>query len=272
MSLPELFIKKDGEQEFAVTSIAGLHYAGITLSSPQPVTNYQTSVGLDGETQSGDITFGPRTATASFYMETDGDYDFELACQLVWQKLFSRKIMRIRDDKTPYLVLDVYVKAFDITRVSFYDMTFSVEFDVPSGFRRSIATSHNLADNIEFGMDLKAGETLSYEYKDSNFKVFNPSDVEIQAYEKGHNLDIIITGSGSPTLTNNTTGQTFKFNKQIVSGDTLLIHNDTVTLNNQPCERDTNHESIDLAQGYNDITLSGLSGAKCIFDFPFIYF
>ena len=269
-----MYLLKEGKNELTISDFHGLHFTGFTLQSPQPTQNYKQRTSQDGEYQIGDVIFGPRTVKADFYWETEGDYDFELACSEIWRVMFSRSVMRIRDNRTPYQVMYVYAKPFDITRVSYYDMTFSVEFDLPSGFRQSIAWSDKLAENLQFGMTLPTNSTLQYEFTDKSFKVYNPSDIAIEPYDKRHQLDIIVTGQGLPNVTNHTTGDNFQMTSGNLSdGDKLIIHNGVqYTLNGNPIERNTNHGTINLAMGWNEFTVTGCSKSNITFSFPFLYF
>lgn len=275
--LPEMYLLKEGKNELRIGSYHGLHFTGFTMQSPQPITNYKSRTSQDGEYQNGDIIFGPRTVTAGFYFETQGDYDFESACREIWKVMFSRKVMRIRDNREPALVMYVYAKAFDITRVSYYDMTFSVEFDMPSGFRESIVLSDELGKQdgaAQMDMNLPTDTALSYVGTTGNFKIYNASDVDVEPYNKRHQLDITIQCAGAPVLTNKTTGDVFQLSTGTMkAGDKLVIHNGVqYSLNDQPIEKSTNHGTINLTVGWNEFTVTGCSDFQITFSFPFIYF
>ncbi|GKT04469.1 phage tail domain-containing protein [Furfurilactobacillus entadae] len=272
MELPELYIQKRGQPEVAVSDVSGLHFTGLTLQSPQPIENTLSAVaGVDGQLMQGPISFGPRTATIGFYFETNGEYDFQLACHEAWKMLFSRSLIRFRDNREPGLVMYGAVKPFDISRISYYDMTYSPEFELLFPFRQTIQPSDKLT-SPEIGLNLLVDEMPPYHFTTTDFEVFNPSDIDIQPWEQCHALTITLKGSGTPKIENETTGENFELRRSISDGDVLCINGVSPILNGTTIDKDTNHGTLILVQGKNHIVVTGCSNIDITFSFPFLYF
>ncbi|WP_369342900.1 hypothetical protein [Companilactobacillus nodensis] len=122
-----------------------------------------------------------------------------------------------------------------------------------------------ITDNLNL-----SSTNISYTHYAGSFKIYNPSDFDIQPYEQNHELDILFKGSGTPILTNNDTSDTFQMNQSISSNDSLILKGVHPFLNGAACEINTNHGHINLQKGWNSFNLSGFNGTVT-FDFPFIY-
>ncbi|RHW46079.1 hypothetical protein DS832_06940 [Bombilactobacillus bombi] len=273
-----LFVKKQDEDEFPIQDYNGLHFLDLTLASPQTQPNFVSYSGTDGSQQRGPILFGARTATANFFLETDDEVSFTAKAHDIWQKFYSRTLMRLRQSISPGICVYTVAKGFDFTHLSYFDKSFSIQFDMPSGYRYSVLRStdfpldvkDNNQDGIDIGMNLPM-EELKYTHSNGEFKIFNPSDFDIQPYEQHHDLNIIFKGTGSPTLENNDTGDIFSYNKTLISSDSLVLNGVHPMLNGNPCEIDTNHGDIQLVRkSWNHFSLTGFSGTVT-FDFPFLY-
>lgn len=271
-----LLLKQDGEDEAAIQDYRGLHFLDLTLSSPQIQTNFKSNSGIDGQVQQGPILFGSRTATANFYLEVADEVDYETRCHELWNRFFRRGLVRVRQSNDIAICFYGIPKPFEITHISYLDKTFSIEFDIPSAYRYSVARSTDFPVNIESTEDLISNNMnlpstqLKFTCAAGDFKIFNPSDFAIQPYEQNHELNIIFKGSGMPYLTNNDTGDVFNYQKSLTGSDSLILKGVHPFLNGDPCEIDTNHGSINLIRGYNNFNLSGFAGTVT-FDFPFIY-
>ncbi|MCO6542131.1 MAG: phage tail family protein [Lactobacillus sp.] len=274
-----LFLKKQDEDEFSIQDYRGLHFLDLTISSPQSQSNFVSYAGTDGAQQRGPVLFGPRTATANFFLETDDEISFAAKAHEVWQKFYSRTLLRLRQSISPGICVYGIAKSFDFTHLSYFDKSFSIQLDLPSGYRYSVLRStdfpldvkDNVQDGLNIGMNLPM-EELKYTHSKDNFKIFNPSDFDIQPYEQKHDLNIIFKGSGSPTLKNKDTGDVFSYNKALSANDTLVLNGVHPMLNGKPCEIDTNHGDVQLVRkSWNHFSLTGFTGTVT-FDFPFLYF
>ena len=64
-----------------------------------------------------------------------------MGCRAIHAFLFSREAFYIRSTLMPAMRYKVRAKPYETTRLSLTDMTFTVEFDLPSGFREAFQTT-----------------------------------------------------------------------------------------------------------------------------------
>lgn len=273
-----LLVKTRDEPEFEVRDYRGLTFLQMDVNAPQTQPNFINLQGVDGSFQQGPILLGARTATINFFMEADDGIDFNTKLHEVWSMFYSRQLVRLRQSDMPGICVYGIVKPFEVTHYSRFDKSFSIQFDLPSGYRYSVLRStefplnvdDNLQDGVGIGMNLPM-EKLEYTHSNGEFKIYNPSDFDIQPYEQRHDLNIIFKGTGSPTLENKDTGDIFSYNKALTANDSLVLNGVHPLLNGNPCEIDTNHGDIQLVRkSWNNFSLTGFTGTVT-FDFPFLY-
>lgn len=273
-----LLIKSSNKNEFAIQDYRGLHFLDLKISAPQSQTNLIDRAGIDGQIQRGPILFGSRTATANFYLEINDVSEFENVAHTIYNKLFSRNIMRVRQSDDIARCFYGIPKPFEFSRIGVLDSTFSVEFDIPSAYMYSVVRSSQFPIDIKNSKDLintnlnLPSTDLTYESPPGDFSIYNPSDFDIQPYEQDHELNIIFKGgSGSPLIINNETGDTFHYQGNLKEDDELVLQGVHPFLNGVACEIDTDHGSVDLIKGNNSFSMTGYTGTVS-FDFPFIYY
>ncbi|WP_445505823.1 phage tail domain-containing protein [Niallia sp. 03091] len=275
--LQDLYINK-GDGEILLSEAAdlkGLQFLDLSVSAPALTQNYITNPGLDGQLPSGKATYGPRTVSANFYFSGHDLFDFELACREIHRFFFEREAYYIRTTMMPGFRYLVMAKPYDPTRINITDMTFTIEFDLPSGFREAYKTTLEApftydAESWQVGMNLPNVEDLSYVFNTLAFSVYNASDITINPL-KHHLLDIALTCVGTPTIRNWTTGDIFHLDKEMTSSDALLLSGFDPYLNNQRCGRDTNHGVITLAPGWNNFSIASCSNPVIAFNIRFLY-
>lgn len=274
--LPELYINKSGT-EIALSEnvdLKGLHFLDLTVQSPQLTATYLTNAGLDGEIDVGEAIFGPRTVQANFYYEGTDIVDFELATHEIWKFFFQRDPYYIRSSLKPGIRYKVRPKPYDPTRLSVGSMTFTLEFDLPSGFGESLGTTLDMftyeSDLWQIGQNLAVDRDLQYVFNTSSFSVFNASDIKIDPVQH-HLLQIAMTCSGTPTIANKTTGDSFSMTS-VSKSDVLLIDGIYPYLNNVHCGRNTDHGIITLDPGWNEIEITGATNINISWLFRFLYY
>ncbi|MES9694263.1 phage tail family protein [Bacillus toyonensis] len=143
-----------------------------------------------------------------------------------------------------------------------------------SPYAESIGTTLDLftfdSELWQIGQGLIA-EDVQYTHKISSFRIYNAGDEEIDPRKLP--LAIRIRGATNGlTITNRTTGDTFKLNIPTAAGDTVELNRVRVFKNGNTVFASTNRKVIRLAPGWNDFIVSGISGAFQIeFDFRFYY-
>ncbi|MBL3628469.1 MULTISPECIES: phage tail domain-containing protein [Bacillus] len=275
--LQDLIINKNGVEQALSKKVnmRGLQFLDMTVSAPSITPSYLTNPGLDGQIESGAAVYGARTVSVNFLFKGKDLHDFELGCRAIHAFLFSREAFYIRSTLMPAMRYKVRAKPYETTRLSLTDMTFTVEFDLPSGFREAFQTTQeadfsNDAAAWPIGMNIPLDQPLFYTFKTNSFSVYNASEIVLNPL-KHHLLDITLTCTGTPTITNKTTGDVFKLNKKMAASDTLLLNGCYPFLNGNRCGRDTNHGVITLAEGWNDFVLTGCENPVISFNTRFLY-
>ena len=272
----DLYINKTGTEVNIsdVDDLHGLHFLDLVVSAPQLTGNYLTNPGLDGETELAPGVFGPRTISANFYFEGADLTDFELAARAIWSYFFERYQYYIRSTQNPGIRYKVRPKPYDPTMLNYAEMTFTLGFDLPSGFGESLGITLDMfsydSELWQVGQNLPSDKDLQYVFTGSDFQIYNASDIDIDPRQH-HELQIALTCSGTPKITNQTTGDTFQMTQSVLKSDVLLIDGAYPYLNNQRCGRQTNHGIITLSKGWNSIHIDNASNIDISFLFLFLY-
>lgn len=255
---------------------AGLIFLGWE-TSPVLTNNYTTNNGVDGSTFN-TTTIGQSVINAKFELFTRGYYDMNLARHDIYKLFAGKDLFRIRTDASPTKVAFVRAGSFDITpaKAGSRQALITIPFDNPSGYLYSLLTSDNLmtyeAQGWSYGMSLPNGKDLNYHYNNqSQFSIYNASDVVIDPYYQKHQLAITIKhNGGSFYLDNKTTGDHYQFNGSLNSNDTLLIDGINTYKNNVLVDNQTNYSYLTLKQGFNELETNA-TDLDILFSFPFIY-
>lgn len=275
MELETLTITKQDGKQTLVSDISGAALLSVTEASPQPAVQYQQLAGADGNIDQG-TTFNTKTITATFYLGALDKYDWTLAVHDIWRLLFDYQAYYITWSRMPGIRYLVHCQPFDFTVLNEIEGTFQVQFDAFLGHGESVGRTDT--DPIDLNSDVwqmigqgafPLDEDLSYDHTESSFQILNAGDLPINPRQ--NELTITIKGTGTPTLTNETTGETFVYNDELADGDELVIDGVFPMLNGTNCGRSTNHGLISLATGWNAITISGLTNPEVIFGTRFLY-
>lgn len=275
---PWLKIKVGNKDEVDPSElIHGLTFLGDS-SSPALTNNYTDNVGIDGS-QFNTATYGKNVINANFWVHFNDYYEYTLVKHDIYKLFMSKNIMRIRTDAEPAIVKYVRAGNFEITpwENGAEDALFTIPFDNPSGLKYSLGNSNDLmtydSELWQVGMNLPNGKDLKYQFIDqTNFQVYNASDMTIDPYIQHHQLKIVIKHNGGAFgITNKTTGDLYRFNGSMSSNDTLMIDGINSYLNGKIVDNQTNYGYLTLAEGYNDIQITGVYDMDILFSFPFIY-
>lgn len=276
---PTFYIKNVTQNTPEITNndiTPGLLFLGCE-TSPVFTNNYTTNSGVDGSTFNNTL-IGQSVINAKFELFTIGHYDMDLARHDIY-KLFAQKdLFRIRTDTSPAKVAFVRAGSFSITpaKNGSKQALITIPFDNPSGYFYSLLTSDNLmtyeAQGWAYGMNLPNGQDLTYRYNNqTQFSIYNASDITIDPYYQKHQLQIIIKhNGGSFYLENKTTGDYYRYNNSMNSNDTLLIDGINTYKNKAIVDNKTNYSYLTLRPGYNVIETNA-TDLDILFSFPFIY-
>lgn len=274
--VPKLYLKTESSDEVDVSkAIKGLIYLGDD-ESPTIASTYQQNVSKDGQILQS-LSYDKNVINAKFGLRFGNWYDFKLAKHEIYKLFSQREVMRIRTDAEPAIVKYVVPATFDVTPIEEGSNTavFTIPFENPSGYKYSLLRSDSLytfnEDGWQFGMNLPS-EDLVYTHSESEFKIYNASDIKIDPYYQNHDLVIKLNFEGqSLTITNKTTNTSWSYNKPSKKTDNIVLNQLSTTLNGEPASVNTDYGNLTLEPGWNEIKVSGATDFQITFSFPFIY-
>lgn len=277
IALNMLYVKLDNGKEIANVDITdGLTFLGLT-ESPSIANNYADTTMMDGELFNY-ASYASTTVKVKFLLKFNSRADFKLAKHDVYRVFAQKGIYRLRTAVEPELVRYCRVGEFEIESDPSDPnwVQFEVPFENPRGMLFSRLNSDQMTDK-QFGMNLPE-KGYSYHFANqSDFVVYNPSDIPIDPYYQSHVLKLTIRhNGGSFTLTNQTNGTSFKYNSNLSSNDTLLLDGIHVYRNNNidsanSSLADVSIKPLSLATGDNHFRVDGAGDLDVTFSFPFIY-
>lgn len=258
-----LYVKLDNGKEIANVDITdGLTFLGLT-ESPSIANNYADTTMMDGELFNY-ARYASTTVKVKFLLKFNSRADFKLAKHDVYRAFAQKGIYRLRTAVEPELVRYCRVGEFEIESDPSDPnwVQFEVPFENPRGMLFSRLNSDQMTDK-QFGMNLPE-KGYSYHFANqSDFVVYNPSDIPIDPYYQSHVLKLTMRhNGGSFTLTNQTNGTSFKYNSNLSSNDTLLLDGIHVYRNNNidsanSSLADVSIKPLSLATGDNHFRVDG---------------
>ncbi len=264
----EIYIKKRGQPEYALSSVMGenFHVLQAYMGSPQITPTYDTMVGSDGVRLS-NIAFGQTTLTIVCFIKGKQKSDFRLMRDDVYKQFYGREAIQVRSSLEPAKAMYVVPKPIEILPENgFAGVNFAFQLDVLEGYRHTPFLSNQLTankDKLQYGMNLDLDNLPSYTFKTNEFVVYNPSDLAIDPYIQRHELKWTLTGSGKDVQVNNDTNKT---------SFSIPGSFNPFTLDGVVGSQKTDFGHIVLEKGNNVIRVTGLSNPTVTVSFPFIYF
>lgn len=241
--------------------------------APSPNIYYEKIEGTNGSIRTGK-DFGIRSIKAECRLFAEDTDDFFLLRNKIVAALYKQSQFYIITESEPYKRWKVEVSSsFDVDRIGTTG-DFNIQFDCADGFAESLGTT---LDPFTFDADRwLLGEGLtdtvpSYTHKTASFSIYNAGDIPVDPIE----MPLIIAykgGSSNLAITNQTTGDVWKYSGTTSSGDTIVLNRVRATKNNISIFGNTNRKLITLAPGWNHFKLSGTSGSfEVSFNFRFYY-
>lgn len=264
----EIYIKKRGQNEYALSSVMGddFHVLQAYMGSPQITPTYDTMAGSDG-TRLSNISFGQTTLTIVCLIKGKQKSDFRLMRDDVYKQFYGREVIQVRSGLEPAKAMYVVPKPIEILPENgFSGVNFAFQLDVLEGYRHTPFKSEQInsnQDKLQYGMNLDLEDLPEYQFKQNVFNLYNPSDIAVDPYIQHHELKWIIKGSGTDVkVTNNTNKTSFAIPGTFNS----------FTLNGVTGTQKTDFGHIVLEKGNNVIQVTGLKDTDITVSFPFLYF
>lgn len=230
------------------------------------VHNYDGSLILNS-------SFGDRSITVRFLYEAQNIRDFYSIRDKI-NKLFVRKeSFYISFEDEPYKRWKVKLaRGFDV-KPNQYMESFEIEFLCVNPFGESMAKTqdedfHNL---YTYHYGAPWDDDIEYTFSTNEFEVNNIGDVPIDPRQ--HELEIVIKATASSYLeiTNNTTGDIYRYNGELKSTDTLTLKGVQSFKNGTSVFKNTNKKLLTLNVGKNNFTITGGAVNSIAFNMSFLY-
>ncbi|OEK56318.1 phage tail domain-containing protein [Staphylococcus equorum] len=243
---------------------------------PTSVEDSITIKGIDGELPSV-ASFSPFNLVVKFGLDGIDEKDINLMEQILRNLFYRRKPYYVVTSDNPgrkYLVnnpdMNPDYTDFSATR---FEMTFSVK----KGYSESLKDTDEFSlssGDWQFEGGLLSDDEIKYKHDTTSFKIYNgSSDVINPLLRHRFKLIVNIDAPKGFKVTNKTTGDTFEYKKAIKRNQTLTINGVHPFINNKRVGIDTNWQWLTLAEGFNDIEITGenISNVTTQWIFPFIY-
>lgn len=155
---------------------------------------------------------------------------------------------------------------------------FDVDFRMENLLAESVGTSLDLqnqgtwdSDLWGFGSGINYDAQYNYTFNSNSFVVKNIGNEKIDPRQS--QLDIALKGifNSYVQITNQTTGEVYRFNNALSSTDTLKLSGIRTLKNSLSAFKHTNHKLLTLTTGDNLITVEGGTVSSIVFDFRFLY-
>lgn len=264
-----------------VTSISGnrCHFLESEITEVNTTTKEQEIAGGDG-VLIGANNFGSFELTLKFYYDGVDSSDLILFTEKIKRIVHTRNAMYVVHSDIPGRKYAFNSATIEWEKITDSDLTFSIVFNCYKGYAESLYDTDQfslMSDNWQFGSGLVPDDTISYNHKKAKFEIFNGSSDTINPRLR-HKIKIYIQldAPNGFELVNRTTGDIFKYTKEITTSTPLTIEGGYpflhVNMSKIRCGRSTNHGIITLAPGYNKFEIWGnISNVNIKFIFPFIY-
>ncbi|MBA1393856.1 phage tail family protein, partial [Lactobacillus sp. XV13L] len=253
----ELAISSDGKNwksYYDEEDMEGIYLIDWDIAIANPVFNYQKINTQDGQYPTSS-SFDSRTIITTWYAWNEDHADQLMAVHELQKFLMSRDGYWIAFGDDPSYKYRVHCNPIASSYINDRQEGFQVTFNNYTGMRESVATT---LDALEFDSELfSAGmgiphDDVSWHFNSSHFKVYNPSDVDIDPLRQRHYLKIHFKGNGSINLTNQTTGENFSYSKPLSGSDKLILDGVDPLMNGSPDGINSNHGTISLLRGWNE--------------------
>lgn len=232
--------------------------------------------GTDGVLM-GPTTFGPFNLVLNFSFRGLDTKDLTLQKQKLRNILFQRGPYYIWHSDAPGKKYLVYCDSNENEDLTHSFATFKVTFVVVKGYSESLKETDQFSlssGDWQFETGVLADDDIKYVHNTTNFKIYNGSSDTINPLLR-HKIKVLINIDAPKgfKIINKTTGDVFEYKKAIKNNQRLTINDVHPFINNKRVGIDTNWQWLTLAEGFNDIQITGenISNVQTQWVFPFIY-
>lgn len=231
----------------------------------------------------GDIPLGKkrnsRNIQARFFYRSRDFLDYKLLRDELFALFDPLKDFYAIDTQVPGKRWRVEVDSYEPSRINGLISEVSITFYTAKPHAESIGTTMDEetfnANMRDYGVGALPGASVEdYIHGTNTFAIHNAGNVIVDP--RNSELLITITSisatSSEITLTNNTTGNVWKYTGTFAIGSTITIDRTKSKKNGANIVGDTNLQLVSLAKGINNFTVAGITGEFEIkFEFRYLY-
>lgn len=242
----------------------------------QTTTNTTEIKGTDGVI-AGASNFAPFDLQLRFVFTGTDIHDYHLQKHKLRQIIYQREPYYVWHPDMPGKKYAVLPSSTEIEDIYSRNGEITIKFSVIKGYSESLRETDKFSlssGEWQFETGVLSVDDIKYKHNSTGFKIYNGSTDTIDPHIR-HKFRVLINIDAPKgfTLTNNTTGDVFKYNKAIKKKQTLILNGVHPTIDNQRVGSNTNWQWITLAPGFNEIEITGenISNPTTQWVFPFIY-
>lgn len=222
-----------------------------------------------------DASYGPRYINCELQIQGQDLTDYALFRAEVFALFTNLELFYVIDTKVPsrrwYVRSD---SSFSLGRKNKRG-NYGLKWLCVNKYAESIATTSSVkewdADVWAWDGTISWDEDLQYTFSSNDFTVKNLGNAPIDPRENELEIIIKATAASYLQITNNTTGETYRFNGPLSATDTLVIKGVRTLKNGVSAFRNTNFKLLTLAVGNNHFTVTGGTIQSVAFNFRFLY-
>lgn len=269
----------------SLTDFDNFMYLDYVENDVQINTNTTEIKGVDG-VLTGASTFAPFELELRFMFSGIDIHDYHLFKHKLRQIIYQRDPYYVWHSDMPGKKYAVLPNATEIEDLYSRNGEIAITFSVFKGYSESLKDTDEFSlssGDWQFEGGLLSDDEIKYKHDTTSFKIYNGSTDTINPLLR-HRFKLIINIDAPKgfKITNKTTSKklndgtetdVFEYKKGIKRSQTLTINGVHPFINNKRVGIDTNWQWLTLAEGFNDIEITGenISNVSTQWIFPFIY-
>ena len=264
------------DKTFNLTDFENFMYLDFVENDVQINTNTTEINGVDG-VLAGASNFAPFDLELNFIFSGVDIKDYHLFKSKLRSIVYQREPYYVWHSDMPGKKYAVLPSVTEIEDLYSRNGKVTLKFSVFKGYSESLKETDQFSlssGDWQFEGGVLADDEIKYKHDTTSFKIYNgSSDVINPLLRHRFKLIVNIDAPKGFKVNNKTTGDTFEYKKAIKRNQTLTINGVHPFINNKRVGIDTNWQWLTLAEGFNDIEITGenISKVSTQWIFPFIY-
>lgn len=252
---------------------SGIRVTDFNVSSLQP--RYET-FDLDNRYIVRRNGYDMRTIELGLFFIGTNISDYALRRAELFDILIREEDFYVIDQHIPNRRWKVVSQGFNVNRIN-ASGELSLTLICTNQYAESTFTSLQLnskewdIDQFSWDGTINWDELPAYSFNSNSFQINNLGNAIVDPRSSYLNIRLLGRFNNSLTITNDTTGDVFRFNGTIGSGNGLYLNGISYFLDNNNVISDTNRKVITLKPGVNNFRIEGGTIETVSFDFRYLY-